>query len=96
MIGLAITLLEPKRTTKQIQHIKGKLVRRLGITKENIYHWRKNEFGMINGEHSHIVMLIGCDNPSIALEDAKRVIHDIIQRMGLTVYLDTTRKLKTK
>lgn len=96
MFGLAITLIDPKRTTKQIQYIKGKLVQRLGVTKGNIYHWRKNEFGMMNGEHSHIVMLIGFDNPSVALEEAKRVIHDITERMGLTVHLDTTRKLNSK
>ncbi|PTP34447.1 helix-turn-helix transcriptional regulator [Vibrio splendidus] len=96
MIGLAITLLDPTRATKQIQHIKAKLVKRLGVSKKEIYHWRKNEFGMVNGEHSHVIILIGFDSPPMALEEAKRVIHDTIQRMGLTVYLDTTRKLKTK
>ncbi|OEF17526.1 helix-turn-helix transcriptional regulator [Vibrio splendidus] len=96
MIGLAITLLDPKRATKLIQHIKAKLVKRLGVSKKEIYHWRKNEFGMVNGEHSHVIILIGFDSPPMALEEAKRVIHDTIQRMGLTVYLDTTRKLKTK
>ncbi|OBT20921.1 hypothetical protein A9266_12910 [Vibrio tasmaniensis] len=96
MIGLAITLLDPKRATKQIQHIKAKLVQRLGVSKNDVYHWRKNEFGMVNGEHSHVMILIGFDRPPIGLEEAKRITYDIVQRMGLTVYLDSTRKQNAK
>ena len=95
-VGFVLTLSDSSAAAKQIQKLKQRLSKRLGLTINVLYHWRKDEEGGELGKHCHVVMIFDAQKANRSLNSIRDTILDLIDIMGHSVYIDYTNKYRKK
>ncbi|TEW43604.1 hypothetical protein [Psychromonas algicola] len=97
-IGIVLTLYDSERAAKQIQKLKQRLSKRLELSVNDIYHWRKDEVGGELEKHCHVVIMLDAQKANEQLNKIRDTILEVIDTMGSKreVYINYSDEYKKK